>query len=89
MDLRAALDILHKGTAIADNISPLLSAFGVPQAANVIKIVETLTKLAETVLLRIEEGRIVATSTQKAELEAIIANLQARNDALAKVIAGS
>lgn len=89
MDLKKALDTINKGLAFADDLSPLLSAFGVPQAKNIIGIVEAVAALAANVMERINEGQIVATSTQKAELEAILASIQAKNDALAKVILAS
>lgn len=89
MDLKAALDTLNKGLEFADDLAPLLSAFGVPQVATLVKISGALGDFAAVVLERIEEGTIVATSTQAGELATIIANLQAKNDALAARIAAS
>lgn len=89
MDLNEALKVLAKGVHLVDDLAPLLSAVGVPQAEAIAKVSGVLLNFAEKVVERLEEGLLVFTDVQLEELENILARIQAKNDAMAKIIDAS
>jgi hypothetical protein len=89
LNIRSIVDMLHTGAAWAQDLPPVVKALGGPALAAAVKITETVTSIATNVLDRVEEGKIVASSDEAAEIKTIIVKLAAINDALASEIAKS
>lgn len=82
MDLKTILQNLQKGIDTAQSIAGPLAAIGVPGAG----LAKALLEVAENVKARIDEGAVVATSDDAAEVKLIIERLQTINDQLAAEI---
>lgn len=84
----AVLDGLRTGLNLVQTLSPLAVAAGAPPGLvnNVTGIAKAVIETAENVNRRIEEGKIVATSTDQDQLKALVAAIQAENDELDRFI---
>lgn len=81
---------LNGALDLASHLAPLAEALGLPaEVSKVADAVSAATAVASNVVARIEEGKIVAANGDAANVRAILADLQAANDALAAKIAGS
>lgn len=85
-DIIAALD---RGAQTAEMLSPIAQALGGSTAGSIVGIIASLAATAANVLERIEEGKVVASSNEQAELKAYIERLGRVNDSLAATIANS
>ena len=79
---------LRHGLSLVDKLLPMAGVLG-PQAVAIAKVVEGLTGVTEAILDRAEEGAIVLSSDDQAEIRAINDRLQILNDGIAQRIAQS
>lgn len=82
MDFTQISNALRQGLATVQALAPL-AALGGPTVAGAVSIAATLAEIGQNVLEKIEDGQIVATSQDKDQIKAILAEIQAQNDALA------
>lgn len=82
------LDGLKKGLDTVETLMPIATALGAPTelVSQVTNIAGALIETGQNVAARIEEGTVVATSTDQDELKSILARIQAKNDELAAYI---
>jgi hypothetical protein len=75
---------LRQGLNAVQALAPLATAAGAPAGLveKVSGIAGAVIDTAQNVNKRIEEGKIVATSTEQDQLKALVAGIQAENDAL-------
>lgn len=82
------LDGLKRGLETVDALLPIATALGAPTGlvTSVIGIAGAVLETGQNVAARIEEGQIVASSNDQAELKSILSRIQAKNDELAAYI---
>jgi len=85
MNVTQGITALQSGLATLKALAPL-AAF-IPGAGNVSGIVSTLAEVGGNILDKIADGSVVATSTDAETIKALLAEIQAENDALAARIA--
>lgn len=78
MDLTSILGNLRTITGAAQAVAGPLAAIGVPGAG----LINVALEVANNLQQRMEDGGVVATSDNRAEVKAIIERLQAANDQL-------
>lgn len=83
MDIRSLSETLKAGLATVQALAPL-AALGGPGAVGVASIVSGLAKVGEQIMEKIEDGTVVATSDDKAEVQGLLAQIQSENDQLAR-----
>lgn len=88
MDIGKLTGALQSGLALVKELAPL-AALGGPGVAGVASIAATLAEIGENILDKANDGAIVATSDDKARVQALLAQIQAENDALAARVADS
>jgi len=83
-NITGLLEGLQKGLDVVETLKPIATALGAPP-----ELVNKVTNIAAAVLDTgqhtmglIEEGTIVATSTDQDQLKALLARIQAENDDL-------
>lgn len=85
-------DVKHGLQRILDAalmLTPLAKALGGNTVANIGRLIETGTSIANNALERIKDGTVVADARDEAVVKAILVDLQAANDALAKSVDAS
>jgi len=81
--LQAALDT-------AKNLAPVAQALGMPaEVAVIANVASAAADVANNIAQRIEDGRIVASNEDAAAVRSILADLQAENDNLARIVGAS
>jgi hypothetical protein len=87
-NLGSLLSGLQSGLAVVEQLSATATALGAPTGlvTTVAKIGGALLETAQNVKQRVDEGKIVASSTDQAQLKTILETLQAKNDELAAYI---
>lgn len=88
MDFSTLSAGLRKGLETIKALAPL-AAFGGPAVAGLAKIADSLATIGANVLEKIEDGTVVATSQDKAEVQKLLAEIQDENDALAQRVIDS
>lgn len=90
MNFTKFLQALESGLKTVTALAEAGEAFGLPtQVADAVKIAGTLIETAANVKTLIDDDKIVASGSDKARIDAIIADLQEVNDGLASKIAAS
>jgi hypothetical protein len=86
--ISTALAALRTGLNLVQALAPLATAAGAPEglAEKVTGIAGAVLDTAENITQRIDEGKIVATSTDQDQLKALVAGIQAENDELDRFI---
>lgn len=86
--ISALLSGLRDGLSLVQTLAPLATAAGAPAglAEKVSGIAGAVIDTAQNVSKRIEEGHIVATSTDQDQLKALVAGIQSENDELDRFI---
>lgn len=85
MKASGVIDLLNKGLNLASMVSGPLGALGIPGAG----LVTSLIDIAKVVQQRVTDGHIVATATEKSQIDEILEKLQDENDKLNDQIANS
>lgn len=83
------LDFLDKVTDAAKEFAPIASDFGIPLVEKVAGIADSAVEIAQNILDRAEDAKVVLTSEDKADIEARIEALRAENNRLAEFIRNS
>lgn len=85
---KGLLDGLKRGLETVETLLPIATALGAPTGLveTVIKIGGAVFETGQNIAERVEEGKIVASSEDQAELKSILARIQAKNDELAAYI---
>ena len=86
MGVRGILEFLDKVTDAAKRFAPIASNFGIPMVEKVASMADTAVDIAQNVLERAEDAKVVMTSKDKEDIEARIAALDAVNNDLAAFI---
>lgn len=89
MDVKSILTGLQGALSAAQALAPALTALGVPGVAQAAQIASAALQIANDVSEAVKTGQVIVTSDDEAELQAILAQLQTENDALAAKIAAS
>lgn len=89
MDLSKVKDGLGKLLQTVQVLAPIARTFGGPMVDKVSAIITTGVTIASNVLERVEEGAVVAETRDVDVIKAILSDLQAENDELAKAIDAS
>lgn len=85
MNVREILEFLDKVTDAASEVS---GGLPIPILDSVVKIADTAVEIAENILDRVEDGRLVLGEADQEKLDAAIARLSAINDELnAQIVA--
>lgn len=79
--------LLGKIAKTADALLPIAPILGIKD--KVVDIVEAGIEIGKNVMERVEDGRVVATSSDKEELRDLIVELEAKNAALDSYIRNS
>lgn len=82
------LDGLKRGLETVETLLPIATALGAPTGlvTSVIGIASAVLETGQNVAVRIEEGKVVASSDDQAELKSILSRIQSKNDELAAYI---
>lgn len=88
MDISKIAAALKKGLETMEALAPL-AVLGGPAAAGIGSIAATLADIGQNVLDKIEDGAVVASSDDKEQVKALLAQIQAENDTLAARIRSS
>lgn len=88
MDFRNISTVLQNGLSLLKQLEPL-AVLGGPQIMAAAKIAATLGEIGQNALEKISDGTVVATSDDKEQIEALLADIQAENDTLAERVAAS
>lgn len=82
------LDGLKRGLETVETLLPIATALGAPTGliTSVVGIAGAVLETGQNVATRIEEGQVVASSDDQAELKSILSRIQAKNDELAAYI---
>jgi GTP:adenosylcobinamide-phosphate guanylyltransferase len=89
MDVKSVISLLETGVSFVHDLTPIVGAFGGPVAVAAADATVAIGEIANNILVRVEEGKAVATSEDVAKIKAIIDTLQKQNDKLAAQISGS
>lgn len=89
MDSDDVLHFLNKAMATVKAASPLIASLGLPLVEKISGIADVALEVAENVLKRAEESKIVLHTTDEVEIREIIEGLRKENDHLAAIIASS
>lgn len=80
------LGYLKKGLDVVQNLAEVAKELDLPVIGDVAAIASTVTNVAENVLKRVDEGKVVMSSDDQQAVKQIITDLQAENDALNEYI---
>jgi hypothetical protein len=87
-NMTETLAALRQGLTLVQTLAPLATAAGAPEGLveKVAGIAGAVIDTAQNVDKRIQEGKVVATATDQDQLKALVAGIQAENDALDRFI---
>ncbi len=87
MDMTKVVAALQEGLTSVSKLAPVAEELGI--GGSVVSIIGTVAAIANNVLERAKDGKVVASSRDIAIIEKMIAELGEVNDQLAKTIAAS
>jgi hypothetical protein len=76
MDL---MKILRDGLALVNNAAEVADELDLPIVGDIAKIAATVTSVAENILARVDEGKVVMSSDDQDEVKGILEALHAKN----------
>ncbi|MBY0395655.1 MAG: hypothetical protein K2X91_04180 [Thermoleophilia bacterium] len=85
MNVTQGITALQSGLATLKALAPLVGF--IPGAGNVAGIAATLAEVGANLLDKIQDGSVVASSTDGETIKALLEEIQGENDALAQRIA--
>lgn len=88
-DLGAALSGLRKVLGAVNDLAPIAQAIGGSAVDNVVSVIAAGASVGSNILDRAAEGKVVLASRDETEVRKILAELQAKNDALNEAIKAS
>lgn len=89
-NLSDILEGLQGALTTAQKLAPVAEAFGLPvQVTAIASMAKAAVDVAQNVVERIEDGRIVASNEDAGRARALLSDLQDANDALAAKISAS
>ena len=82
MDKKSIFDFMDKVTDVVKAASPIATMLGIPLVEKVAGWADTAVDVGKNAIARADEGKIVLTSVDKADINARIAALESANAAL-------
>lgn len=90
MNISGILGGLQAALGTVKKFAPVAEAFGLPAVVSTVaEVASAAIEVAENAIERINDGRVVASNEDAAQVRSILAELQAENDKLAAKIAAS
>lgn len=89
LDLAGVANSLHKIINVVDDLMPIAKVLGGPAIEPIANIIDAATEIGSNALTALEGGRAVASSRDEALIRTALADLEARNDKLTKLIEAS
>lgn len=84
--LTKALEAARTGLALLEQLRPVVEAVGGPLAGRAIGVAALVSEILRNIQQRVDEGKIVLSSSDEAEIKRITAQIAVENDTLAAYI---